>query len=126
MKMAADRRRREPALNVMQTNRYEDAEAYRVACSCGDQDHDVTTWIEVRPESDIQEVEVTFYIHGRSPDWKAGWNRWRAAWNLLWRGYHESEHTLLLTAEAAENFAQALQQSSERLTKKVASPPADL
>ena len=118
--MAADRLQREPAMNIMQTDRYEDAEAYRIACSCGDQDHDVHAWIEVRPDSDIQEVEVTFYIHGRSPDWKAGWNRWKAAWNLLWHGRHESEHTLLLRDESAKNFAQALQQSRDRLTKKVA------
>jgi hypothetical protein len=74
----------------------------------------------VRPESDIAEIEVTFFVHGRSPDWRSGWNRWRAAWNTLWHGYHESEHTLLLTPEAAENVVQALQQSSDRLTKKVA------
>ena len=118
--MAADRPQREPAMNIMQTSRYQDADSYRIACSCGDTDHDVHAWIEVRPESDIKEVEVTFYIHGRSPDWRTGWNRWRAAWNLLWHGFHESEHTLLLTDESAENFAHALQQSSDRLTKKVA------
>jgi len=101
----------------MRLDRWPDADAYRVACSCGDIDHDVTTWIEVKPESDISEVAVTFFVHGRSPDWRSGWRRWRAAWNLLWRGYHESEHTLLLTREAGMNLSQAIQTSIQRLEK---------
>ena len=101
----------------MRLNRWPDADAYRVACSCGDSDHDVTTWIEVQPESDIQEVEITFYVQGRSPHWRPAWNRWRAAWDMLWQGYHESEHTLLLTREAGMNFSSAILASIQRLEK---------
>jgi hypothetical protein len=44
----------------------------------------------------------------------------------LVHGRIETERTLLLTQEATENFAHALLNSAERLTKKVASPPPDL
>jgi hypothetical protein len=104
-----------PAQGIMRLDRWPDADVYRVACSCNDNDHDVTAWIEVKPESDIQEVAVTFFVHGRSPDWRSGWNRWRAAWNLLWQGYHESEHTLLLDQTAAMNVVTAIQESVDRL-----------
>jgi len=123
MKMASSK---QPAMGIMQTDRYDDAEAYRVACSCGDDGHDLHAWIEVRTDADIREVETTFYVTGESPWWRPGWNRWQAAWNLLVHGRIETERTLLLTQEATENFAHALLNSAERLTKKVASPPPDL
>jgi hypothetical protein len=119
-------KRREPTLNIMQTNQFEQAESYRVACSCGDDGHDLHAWIEVRTDADIGEIETTFYVTGESPWWRPGWNRWQAAWNLLVHGRIETERTLLLRAETAEAFARALLESTERLTKKVASPLPDL
>lgn len=113
-------KRREPTLGIMRLEHYDDADVYRVACSCGDYTHDVTAWVEVKSDTDIDEVEATFFVEGQSPTWSPGWRRWRAVWNLLWHGYHRSEHTLLLSAEAAANFAQALQHSADRLARKVA------
>lgn len=101
----------------MQTGRWPDVDVYRVACSCGDHDHDVTAWIEAREESDVQEIELTFFVHGRSPDWRQGWSRWRAIWNLLWHGQHESENTLLLDRQAALNLSSAILASVDRLER---------
>lgn len=109
----------QPQRNIMQLQEYDNADVYRVACSCGDTDHDVITWIEVRTDSDINEVEATFFVHGTSPTWTPGWSRWRAIWNLLWHGYHRSEHTLLLDQASAENFARALTHSVGRLKNQV-------
>ena len=115
--------RREPALGIMRLEHYDDADVYRVACSCGDYTHDVTAWVEVKSDTDIDEVEATFFVEGQSPTWSPGWRRWRAVWDLLMHGRHRSEHTLLMSAEAAANFARALQHSSSRLAKKVADAP---
>ena len=112
--------RREPWLGIMRQAHYDDIDVYRVACSCGDPRHDVTAWVEVKSDTDIDEVEATFFVEGQSPTWSPGWRRWRAAWDLLIHGRHRSEHTLLMSPEAAENFARALQHSAHRLTKKVA------
>ena len=114
--------RQEPALGIMRLEHYDDADVYRVACSCGDYTHDITAWVEVKSDSDIDEVEATFFVEGQSPTWRSGWRRWRAIWDLLVHGRHCTEHTLLMSAEAAENFARALQHSAERLAKKVADP----
>jgi hypothetical protein len=106
-----------PVEGIMRVGQWPDTDVYRVACSCSDPDHDVVTWIEVQPESDIREVAITFFVNTRSPDWRKGWNRWRAAWNLLWHGCHESEHTLLLTREAGMNLSSAILASVQRLEK---------
>jgi len=106
-----------PAQGIMRVDQWPDADVYKVSCSCSDPDHDVVTWIEVQPESDIQEVSITFFVNARSPNWRKGWNRWRAAWNMLWHGAHESEHTLLLDQQAALNFSQAIVASIDRLKK---------
>lgn len=115
--------RREPWLGIMRLEHYDNADVYRVACSCGDYTHDVTAWVEVTQDKDIDEVEATFFVEGQSPTWSPGWRRWRAVWDLLVHGRHRSEHTLLMSREAAENFAQALQHSADRLAKKVAETP---
>jgi hypothetical protein len=104
-----------PALGIMRTAQYDDADVYRVACSCGDHNHDVLAWIEAREETDLREIEVTFFLHGRSPSWKEGWSRWRAIWDLLWHGHHESENTLLLDRQAALNLSSAIRASVDRL-----------
>jgi hypothetical protein len=106
-----------PAQGIMSVGHWPDADVYKVSCSCSDPDHDVVTWIEVQSESDIREVAITFFVNTRSPDWRKGWNRWRAAWDLLWHGRHESEHTLLLDPQSARNFSSAIVASIDRLEK---------
>ena len=118
-----ERDRKEPWLGIMRLEHYDNADVYRVACSCGDYTHDVNAWVEVTQDQDIDEVEATFFVEGQSPTWSPGWRRWRAVWDLLVHGRHRSEHTLLMSAEAAANFAQALQHSADRLAKKVAETP---
>jgi len=114
-------RSQQPAHGIMLLDRWPDTDSYRVACSCGDSGHDVTAWIEVKEEQDVQEVEVSFFVHGRSPDWRPGWSRWRAIWNLLWQGHHESENTLLLDRQAALNLSSAIQASIDRLEESIKS-----
>lgn len=104
-----------PADGVSCTGIWDDARSFRVGCSCTDPNHDVNVWIEVQPDNEIHEVTVGFYVEGTSPTWSKGWNRFRAAWQILTRGFHRSEHHLLLKPQAAVNMANAIKTSVEML-----------
>lgn len=107
-----------PANGISCTGIWDDARSFRVGCSCHDADHDVDVWIETKADEEINEVEVGFYVEGTSPYWSRGWNRFRAAWEILLLGYHRSEHHLLLRKQAALNLADAIKTSVEILETK--------
>lgn len=111
-----DLKAQEPAEGVSCTGVWDDASSFRVGCSCSDPNHDVNMWIEVNHDSDLGEVEVGFYVEGTSPHWNPGWSRVRAAWQILTRGYHRSEHHLLLKPQAALNVAEAIEKNVKALS----------
>lgn len=108
-------KKQEPAEGIMKTASWPDAEAFHVKCACSNQEHDVDMWIEVEPDKEVNLITVSFFVSGSSPTWKSGWNRWRAIWDLLWKGTHRTENHLLLNAQAATNLVGALQDSVKKL-----------
>lgn len=96
-----------PATGIMQTGEYPDAKVFKVACACFNPEHDVDMWIEVDTE-DTYGVQVNFYVTATTPFWKEGFSRIKTAWNVLTKGVHKSEHTMLLHEQAAMNLAFAI------------------
>lgn len=105
-----------PAKGIMQTGEWPNAMSFRTECECSDPDHAVATWIEIKDDAEVDHVEVGFYVNTQTPVWNI--SRWRAVWNLLTRGYHEGQHTLLLNSQAAVNLAAAIQDSVKKLQQK--------
>ena len=88
---------------------------YTIACDCGHKDHQVEMWIEIAGEKEIQSVEITFFINTTTPFWKKGFSRVKAAWDILFNGYREDHHTLILRKEAAENVASAISEAVKNI-----------
>ena len=51
----------QPVKNIMRTGEWKDAHAFRVACDCHSNQHDLDVWVEVVPELDCDDITVTFY-----------------------------------------------------------------
>lgn len=98
-------------MQIMQTGDYPDAKAFRVACDCGDESHDIDVWVEVEKKHEYPEITVSFYVHTVTPFYKDGFSRIKTAWDVLTKGHHKSEHVLIMRKEGAESFATALLKS---------------
>ena len=111
----------EPAEGILKRKSYSDAHSYLVECSCTSEDHAIDVWVEIEKEDDIEEVQVIFYMewgYGYYP-WKGLWHRVKTAWKVLWGGKVHVESDILLSADAARNFAEALEKSVTDLEQKV-------
>lgn len=106
-----------PAVGIMQSGEWKDAKSFIVGCDCHAPEHQVHTWIEVDRDSECRDITVTFFVNTTTPFWRDGFNRVKAAWNVLWRGYDEQEHCLILREQAALNFAGAITESVKELGK---------
>jgi len=100
------------AHGIMQTNEFDDACAYKVACSCGHNAHEHNVWVEIEP--DINEISVTVYTRLSS---KQGF--WRNIWKLLTKGYIEMETSLLMNRQQAINYAESLKTAVHQLGDKL-------
>lgn len=92
---------------------------YRIGCTCGDRDCDVTMAIDADPWAgsvyDHKELGLEFYSRQKLPVWKKGFSRIKYALKVLFLGELELETRMLL------NEKQALQLSDlikEKITKQ--------
>ena len=106
---------KQPLLQIMRTDDWPDLHSYRISCECTDPSHDVDMYVSVSPDPDVNSVNLEFHVRGYSPVWAQGWNRFRAAWQLLTRGRLELENTVILSAQGARNVAQAITDSTAEL-----------
>jgi len=106
-----------PALGIMTTASYADARAFRVACDCHSNEHDVDVWIEVEPDADTRDITVTFYRELDTPWWESGFNRFREAWQILRHGRSRFSGSLIVGAETAQHLCDAIQSSIQHLKK---------
>jgi hypothetical protein len=97
-----------PAQGIMLDRDYGGSQAYTIACDCHDGDHQVHMWIELTGDDDIKDVEMTFYVNTTTPFWREGFSRIKAAWDILFKGYREDQHTLILNKQAALNVASTI------------------
>lgn len=101
-----DLKYQEPAQGILKTNDWGNSKAYKIACSCGGDDHDHNVWVE----ADNHDVSVTIYTQSKS-DWRI--NRFRKIWQLLTKGYVEEEVSIMMTSQQALNYAETLKQAIE-------------
>lgn len=107
-----------PAMGITQTANYSDAKVYKIECDCGSTDHAVNMWIEVDGDQETQDVQVAFYVDTWTPFWESGFNRIKTAWNVLVHGINRQEHHLLLSRQAALNFAEVVKTTVNQLDKR--------
>lgn len=91
-----------PLRNIMETGDWGDAKCYRVGCDCSDPTHDASMWIEVDSDSDTRDVQLTFYVDTWTPFWDTKFDRFKAAYDILFKGINRQQHTMILNEKAAE------------------------
>lgn len=104
-----------PAEGVMLLNSWNDAKNFHIECSCGSADHSTKMWIEVQQDKDIPEVEVSFYVTTWTPFWDSSWSRFRAAYEVLFKGVHKQEHHMILSKQSALNLAKVIEKTVSEL-----------
>src|SRR6056297_4356124 len=91
-----------PAEGVLKTNDFGDAMFYYVHCDCGNPDdaHEIVI------EADDAHVQV----HIQYTEHNKWWNksRWRQIWEIITKGYAEQQASLVLSEQAALNYAETL------------------
>jgi hypothetical protein len=110
-----------PVKNIMRTGEYQDAHAYRVACDCHSNTHDLDVWIEVAPESDCDDITVTFYKDIYVPFWKLGYNRLQEAWRVLFTGYATRQGDFVMDRATARQLCATIERSLQDLEQKKSS-----
>ena len=91
-----------PAEGIMQTNDWGDSKVYRIACNCGDENHNHNMWVE----ADEHDIQVTIYTTGKTNFWSK--TRWHHIWTLLTKGYIDTESSVHMTKQQALNYATVL------------------
>lgn len=108
-----------PAQGISLEQDFGDAKVFNAECDCTSDDHAVKMWIEIQPDRDLPDVEVSFYVTTWTPMW-AGWSRrLRAVYDILFKGVHKQEHHILLNKQTAVNFAGAIVDTVKELDDKL-------
>ena len=82
---------------------------YRFECDCCSEDHAVTATIDV--EGDKEDgcyVSMSFYVNMYTP-FSSLWQRIKIATTVLFKGFYEVQHELILKHQAAINISTAIQ-----------------
>jgi hypothetical protein len=108
-----------PAEGIMLSKEWLGAKVHRIECDCTDPDHGVDMWIEAEADEDLHDtVSVTFYVKTTNQHWHDGYSRIRAAWDILTKGVHTQSNNLLLSKQAALNFAEVIKTTVKELDIK--------
>ena len=91
-----------PAEGIMKTNDWGDSRVYRIACNCGDENHNHNMWVE----ADEHDIQVTIYTTGKTNYWSK--TRWYHIWTLLTKGYVDTESSVHMNRQQALNYAETL------------------
>jgi len=107
-----------PVKNIMRTGDYGDAHAFRVACDCHSNQHDLDVWIEVKPDTDCSDITLTFYKDIYVPFWKTGYNRLLEAWRVLFTGYATRQGDFIMDKATARQLCATIERSIQDLERK--------
>ena len=91
-----------PAEGIMKTNDWGNSKVYRVACNCGDENHNHNVWVE----ADGYDITVTIYTTGKTNWWSK--TRWYHIWTLLTKGYIDTESAVCMSGQQALNYSETL------------------
>jgi hypothetical protein len=103
-----------PAEGISQTSDTDTYKSYHVECECTSADHALDVWIEVNAD-DTQLIEMTIYANLWTPVFNNFLDRVAAAWNILFKGIHKQQHSMLLSKQAALNFSETIKKSISEL-----------
>lgn len=118
-----------PAQGIRLEKDFHGAKWYTVSCECGNQNDEISVWIE---PDDYQDVTVNFYVKTKTAWWKNSENsnnwcsrlwgglihRFKVARDVWIRGFYETESCTILSKQTALNFAKALEDSVADLEKQ--------
>jgi len=107
-----------PVKNIMRTGDYGDAHAFRVACDCHSNQHDLDVWIEVNPDTDCSDITLTFYKDIYVPFWKSGYNRVLEAWRVLFTGHATRQGDFIMDLATARQLCATIERSIQDLERK--------
>ena len=107
-----------PVKNIMRTGNYGDAHAFRVACDCHSNQHDLDVWIEVNPDTDCSDITLTFYKDIYVPFWKSGYNRVLEAWRVLFTGHATRQGDFIMDLATARQLCATIERSIQDLERK--------
>jgi hypothetical protein len=91
-----------PAEGIMKTHDWGHSKVYRIACSCGCDEHDHNMWVE----ADDHDITVTVFTTTKTNFWSK--TRWYHIWTLLTKGYIDTESTICMTQQQSKNYAETL------------------
>ena len=92
-----------PAQGILRINDWGSSKMYQAVCQCGDLNHTHTIDIE----ADDSDVTVYIYTNTKTNFWSK--DRWSHIFKLLFTGYVSRESTIILSKQAALNYASVLQ-----------------
>lgn len=118
-----------PAQGIRLEKDFHGAKWYTVSCECGNQNDEISVWIE---PDDYQDVTVNFYVKTKTAWWKNSENsnnwcsrlwgglihRFKVTRDVWFRGFYETESCTILSKQTALNFAKALEDSVADLEKQ--------
>lgn len=119
-----------PAEGIMKTNDFGDSKWYKVACGCGQPDHEV----DFEVEADDFGVNVNTYVNVKTDYWSEvvkkrydiddqwqqefDWfwkdlvngfvSRVKLTWDIWTKGYVETQSTITMSEQQALNYAETL------------------
>jgi len=91
-----------PAEGIMKIGEWGNTKSYKIACDCGQADHEHTVFVEAEDTG----ISVTVYVNVKTPFWSA--NRFKQIWTLLTKGYLEHETVVTMNEQQALNYAETL------------------
>lgn len=91
-----------PAEGIMKTGEWGNTKSYKIACDCGQPDHEHTVFVEAEDTG----ISVTVYVNVKTTFWSA--NRFKQIWTLLTKGYLEHETVVTMNEQEALNYAETL------------------
>ena len=106
-----------PALNISKSGEWKDATAYKIACDCHDNTHNVDMWIEIDPDAEVKDITLSFHVQTTAPFWEKGFNRFKLIWQLLTTGYYKSEHYFILNEQSAINLINTIKKDLTKFKK---------
>jgi hypothetical protein len=99
------------AEGILKQGDFGDAMFYYVACDCDNDDCAHTIEVEV----DDMHVQVHLYSNHHTKWWEK--KRWKQIWQILTKGYAEMQTTIVLTEQAALNYAETLKTAMKDVKK---------
>jgi hypothetical protein len=100
-----------PATGILKQGDFGSAVFYYIECDCCDPD--CAHAIEV--EADELEVSVHVYVRVHTKWWEKA--RWKQLWQLISRGYVDTQSTIVLKEQTALNYAETLKSAISDVKK---------